>query len=314
MNSWILSGIAFTVTAAVVLLISILVTVTCTKNADFMRDQLFDSVDPDSISTYLKNITAKPHLAGSQQDEVVLVDYVKDQFETYLDEVEVFTHKVKLSYTHSGLSDTTHKENQVYVTNKSKTKVFQANLVETNVNDGYNPVADGASDLWLAYTPAGKVTGRPIYVNFGERQDFINLCINGKAYNMNKGLCDANYSKFVETDYICIMRYGHIFRGNKIENAERFGCAGVILYNDPQQYAKDGPDKNVYPNGPYLPSTGGQRGTALLSDGDPETPGYPADPDNIFVRDIGHPNINTVKFFKLVFLNIKLVIFWEIHG
>lgn len=41
------------------------------------------------------------------------------------------------------------------------------------------------------------------------------------------------------------MRYGRIFRGNKVENAQANGAVGVIIYSDP---ADDGFRKGtVYP-------------------------------------------------------------------
>lgn len=63
------------------------------------------------------------------------------------------------------------------------------------------------------------------------------------------------------------------------------GAAGVIIFSDPEDYAKDGMEpENVYPNTWWLPPTGVQRGTLKLSvpDGDPLTPGYPATSKDCF--------------------------------
>ena len=57
--------------------------------------------------------------------------------------------------------------------------------------------------------------------------------------------------------------------------AQYYGCSGLIIYSDPAEIApKGGP--LVYPNGPNLPPGGVQRGSLLISDGDPLTPGIPA--------------------------------------
>ena len=57
--------------------------------------------------------------------------------------------------------------------------------------------------------------------------------------------------------------------------AEMFGCAGLIMYSDPEQIApRDGAP--VYPDGPSLPKGGVQRGSLLSQEGDPLTPGIPA--------------------------------------
>ena len=67
---------------------------------------------------------------------------------------------------------------------------------------------------FLAYTPSGKVEGFPIYVNYGRVEDFEYLLENnifGKTGKCNDLGC------------ICFIRYGKIFRGNKIKHAEYYG-------------------------------------------------------------------------------------------
>ena len=53
------------------------------------------------------------------------------------------------------------------------------------------------------------------------------------------------------TDCICLMRYGKIFRGNKILNAENYGCAGALIFSDVADSAPLGEDTFVYANGYY---------------------------------------------------------------
>jgi N-acetylated-alpha-linked acidic dipeptidase len=60
-------------------------------------------------------------------------------------------------------------------------------------------------------------------------------------------------------------------------HAQYFGAVGAILYNDPADYAPFGTASNqVYNQKWYMPSSGAQRGSALISNGDPLTPIYPA--------------------------------------
>lgn len=282
----IISIITFSIVSALVLIISVSVTVQLTKNAEYMRDALFNEVDPESISMFLKNLTVKPHIAGTHQDEVVLADYIADHFRENLDEVEIYEHKLTLSYTRNGPKDEEHLPNSVDIWNEiSNTTDFECSLTERDMpGDGYDTENDEVADLWLAFSPAGEVKGQPLYVNFGRDSDYLELCKSSKETASLPNLCDAN-NRFLVKNYICIMRYGKIFRGNKVANAEKFGCKGAVLYNDPEQYAREGEDRNVYKEGVYLPSEGGQRGTSLLSDGDPETPGYPADNDGIYYRN-----------------------------
>jgi hypothetical protein len=68
------------------------------------------------------------------------------------------------------------------------------------------------------------------------------------------------------------MRYGLIFRGNKVLSAESRGAVGVLIYYEP-----DAPSPNgVYPKGPWRTNTTVQRGSINMGDGDPETPGWPS--------------------------------------
>ncbi|KAJ7386505.1 hypothetical protein OS493_008640 [Desmophyllum pertusum] len=75
------------------------------------------------------------------------------------------------------------------------------------------------------------------------------------------------------------MRYGKIFRGNKIANAANYGAIAAILYSDPADYAMMGGEpENTYPNTPWLPASGVQRGSlyTMPGAGDPQTPGIAA--------------------------------------
>jgi N-acetylated-alpha-linked acidic dipeptidase len=103
-----------------------------------------------------------------------------------------------------------------------------------------------------------------VYANYGRLEDFNQLAarhidLHGK---------------------IVIARYGANFRGVKVYLAEQRGAIGVLLYSDPQD---DGYFKgDAYPNGPWRPATGVQRGSVqylFKYPGDPETPGVASTPD-----------------------------------
>jgi hypothetical protein len=66
-------------------------------------------------------------------------------------------------------------------------------------------------------------------------------------------------------------------RGNKAENAAKFGCAALIIFSDPAEAAQEGTEpEHVYPASFWLPGTGVQRGSLALADGDPLTPNWPS--------------------------------------
>ena len=122
---------------------------------------------------------------------------------------------------------------------------------------------DEVVEGYNAYSPAGDVTGDVVYANYGLPEDYaaleeLGVSVEGK---------------------IVLVRYGGSFRGVKAQQAELRGAKGVIIYSDP---ADDGFTKGaVYPDGPWRPADGIQRGSIQYIfnyPGDPLTPGVPAVP------------------------------------
>ncbi len=76
---------------------------------------------------------------------------------------------------------------------------------------------------------------------------------------------------------VVLVRYGELFRGLKVRNAQKRGAKGILIYSDP---ADDGYAKgDVYPQGPYRPDSAIQRGSVQflsIQPGDPSTPGWPS--------------------------------------
>ena len=108
------------------------------------------------------------------------------------------------------------------------------------------------------YSGAGDVTGPIVYVNYGLLPDYKTLDSLGVSVR----------------GAIVVARYGRSHRGVKVREAERHGALAIILYSDP---ADDGVNKGkVFPDGPWRPETGVQRGSVKLSPGDPSTPGWAA--------------------------------------
>lgn len=69
--------------------------------------------------------------------------------------------------------------------------------------------------------------------------------------------------------------YNSVFK-KKARQAEIRGAKGIILYSDPEEYADDSENTDVYPHDWFLPESGTQRGSIYIGIGDPLTPGYPA--------------------------------------
>ena len=110
-----------------------------------------------------------------------------------------------------------------------------------------------------AYSAGVDVEAGVVYANYGTAADFAAL----RALRVDTA------------GKIIVMRYGDLFRGAKVRNAESAGASAVLLYSDPFD---DGYYRgDVYPRGPYRPWTGVQRGSVRTGPpGDPITPGLPS--------------------------------------
>ena len=107
-------------------------------------------------------------------------------------------------------------------------------------------------------SPSADLEADVVYANYGTPEDFdrlkqMNVDVRGK---------------------IVIVRYGQNFRGVKVFVAQERGAAGVIIYSDPRDdgYFRGDP----YPQGPWRPASGVQRGSVgfmFQFAGDPTTPG-----------------------------------------
>ena len=106
------------------------------------------------------------------------------------------------------------------------------------------------------YSGAGDATGEVVYVNYGLIEDYAQLDSIGVSVRGK----------------IAVARYGRSFRGIKAREAEQRGAVALIIYSDP---ADDGYVRgDVYPDGPWRPPFGVQRGSVMNGAGDPTTPGY----------------------------------------
>lgn len=116
---------------------------------------------------------------------------------------------------------------------------------------------------WNAYSADGTARGPVVYANYGRAEDYRALASAGIDVEGR----------------IVLARYGAVYRGVKVREAEKRGAAGVVLYTDP---AEGGfADGDTLPAGPHRPVGSVQRGTVSYlwrHPGDPLTPGRPARP------------------------------------
>src|SRR5256884_457176 len=207
---------------------------------------------PDSLREYMRRLSARPHHVGSPYD--------KDNAEWILAKFKSF-----------GLDGRIETFDVLFPTPKERvgglvapTK-FVANLQEPPVA-GAPPSSRLAEQLptYNAYSIDGDVTAPLVYVNYGVPADYEQLERMGISV---KGA-------------IVIARYFGSWRGIKPKVAAEHGAVGCIIYSDPREdgYAHG----EVYPQGPWRPKDGVQRGSVMdmpLYPGDPLTPGIGATKD-----------------------------------
>ncbi len=124
--------------------------------------------------------------------------------------------------------------------------------------------SSAAFGAFNGYGVSGLAFGQVVYANYGRPDDFSAL---------EKMGIDIK-------DKIVLVRYGEIFRGLKVHNAQKRGAKGILIFSDP---ADDGYAKgDVYPHGRFRPESAIQRGSVQFlshGPGDPSTPFGPSTKD-----------------------------------
>lgn len=213
--------------------------------SDFLK-----TVDEDAFKKHLKELTKKPHVAGSKANEDVR-DYMSKVMKEAGWDVELYPYDIYMSKEPGNSA-------VELVTPFRQPLSQQENVIGEDVYTLDNTLWKG----WNAYSGSGDVTAEVVYANYGRKEDFEKLKELG----------------IVTKGKIIIARYGGNFRGFKAKFAEASGAAGLIIYTDPEDsgFARG----LVFPEGPYYNESTIQRGSVLTTDftGDPLTPFEPALP------------------------------------
>ena len=203
----------------------------------------------DSLRSYMKRLAARPqHLGspyGKDNSEWLLRLFKSWGLDASIEEFEVLFPSPK-----SRLLEMT-----------APTR-FVAKLAEPVVpGDASSAQTKEQLPTYNAYSADGDVTGPLVFVNYGVPADYERLERLGVSV---KGA-------------IVIAKYGGSWRGIKPKVAAEHGAIGCLIYSDP---ADDGFGQgDTYPNGPFRPRDGVQRGSVMdmpLYPGDPLTPGVGA--------------------------------------
>ncbi|XP_066938487.1 putative N-acetylated-alpha-linked acidic dipeptidase isoform X1 [Macrobrachium rosenbergii] len=218
-----------------------------------LEEYIINNINPDNIRNYLREMTRKPSLGGTE-GERELARWIEGHWkEQGLDEVHLVPYQVLLSYPSPDVP------NLVRIVDSNDDRAIWVSASKQK------PLYAEEEDLpelpftFNGYAFPGNVTSDVVYANYGREQDF-----------------DFLESKSVDlTGKIIIARYGKIYRANIAEMAEARGAVGVVLFSDPIDYSPEGLDF-VYPNSYFMPPSAAPFGTVKLVEGDPLTPFYPA--------------------------------------
>jgi N-acetylated-alpha-linked acidic dipeptidase len=215
--------------------------------AELAAEKRFLAVpDPQLAEEHLRILTQAPHIAGSPEDKAT-AQYVANKFRQAGLETEIAEYRVWMNYP---------AEISVEIT--EPTGVTMHGPTREHV-DG-DPYDDDPRVVtpFSGMSPSADVEAEVVYANYGSTEDFqkleqLKIDVRGK---------------------LVLVRYGQNFRGVKAFLAQEHGAAGVIIYSDPADDGWRRGDK--YPQGPWRPDTGVQRGSIgymFQFPGDPTTPG-----------------------------------------
>jgi N-acetylated-alpha-linked acidic dipeptidase len=205
-----------------------------------------------NLDTWMQFLTSHPHHVGSPQGKAN-AEYMANLFRSWGYQTEIAEYQV------------------LFPTPKTRVlellgaKPYKAKLEEPGLKeDKTSGQKSEQLPSYNAYSADGDVTAELVYVNRGIPADYdelekMGISVKGK---------------------IVIAKYGGSWRGIKPKVAYEHGAIGCIIYSDPEDDGYMVGD--VYPEGPYRPKDGVQRGSVMdmpVYPGDPLTPGIGATKD-----------------------------------
>src|SRR6201997_2088807 len=207
--------------------------------------------DPKLAEEHLRVLTKDPHMAGTIEDKAT-ADYVAQKFREAGLETEIVEYRTWFNLP-----------SEISVDVTAPADVHMHGPTREHVEG--DPYQDDPRVImpFNGMSPSGDVEAEVVYANYGTPEDFeklekLKVSVRGK---------------------IVLVRYGQNFRGVKAFVAQEHDAAGMIIYSDPADDGWRRGDK--YPDGPWRPDTGVQRGSIgymFEFPGDPTTPGVASTP------------------------------------
>ena len=204
--------------------------------------RVLEAIDPGRVAGLAVPLSAAPHVAGSA-GQSAFADTLVGRLAEWGYDPEVATYRVYLPWATEVSLSLTAPERLDFALGETPIEGAVA------PPEPHYPWANG-------YSGVGQVEAEVVYVNFGLHEDYALLAESGVDVRGK----------------VAVARYGRSYRGIKARLAESHGAAALILYSDPRD---DGWFRgDPYPEGPWRPRTGVQRGSVKNGSGDPTTPGW----------------------------------------
>src|SRR3954447_14928005 len=232
---------------------------------------------PEKLREYMQAITEAPHHAGSPGSRKV-AEYILGKFKSWGLDASIEPAEALLPYPVERTLELVEPER------------FVAALKEPPIAADKDSADEGQLPTFNAYSADADVTADLVYVNYGIPEDYeqlgkLNIDVKGK---------------------IVIARYGHSWRGIKPKVAAEHGAVGCIIYSDPHE---DGfVEGDVFPEGPWRPKDGAQRGSVAdmpFYSGDPLTPGVGATKDAKRLKIEDSPTITKIPVLPISYADAQ---------
>uniref|UniRef100_A0A7I4YZN6 Peptidase M28 domain containing protein n=1 Tax=Haemonchus contortus TaxID=6289 RepID=A0A7I4YZN6_HAECO len=224
---------------------------------DRISKELSDQLSSARIKQNMRWMAETSHIAGTIEN-AVLIRRLSEEYDRLGFKVKTYNYSVLLNYPDFDNPNTVEVEKE----GNLWWRLSHGRGHPSGPQQAVNEQLDGRSEVWWnAYSADGLVEGRMVYCNYGTVDDFNTLEEMG---------IDVEGA-------IVLIRYGALVRSEKVEEAEKRGAIGVVLYSDPAQYV-DSNSNGTFPHSSSLPGLDAQRGSVGRVPGDPLTPLLPALP------------------------------------
>ena len=222
------------------------------NRSDVARQVWFPStLSNASIREHMALFSLEPHMAGSERN-THLANLTAALYRSFgFDDVVLDTYPATISVLAS-------RSVTLFAPGVTTTPLYDCMLDEPNIlNSSEYQRALKTSN---GYSGNGSARGPMVWANYGRQEDFDTLA----ALNVSL------------TGKVVVVRYGDIFRGNKVALAQSYGAVAVLIVMESADVGA-AKGQGTLPTAPWATNRTVQRGSIFPGHGDPATPTWPSD-------------------------------------